>query len=208
MRLRGIIRLIARGAIALPLFAHGHGTEMLDARFEFEWNGAVRLTITADYSGNPMLTTEAEARDALTDALRVRFDETEHKLSELASLTMERSDQPDAESPMPRAPVDSTLKHELLRATWHWKPTVRELSFVVPEESKQTTLFWMNERGVKEHRWLMLLAKDRTPVIVLPGERTGWWIVAVVVIGLCVWCSRFRVWCSRFSVKAGRGESR
>lgn len=102
-------------------------------------------------------------------------------------MDMARTDQPDAESPMPRAPVDPSLKHELLRATWQWQPTSPGLRFVVPAESNQTTLFWMHEPEREKVRWMMLLGGDVTPWIAVPVAAAithGWaallWAVAGV----------------------------
>ena len=167
--------------MVLPLFASGHGTEMLDARFEFTLKeGAVKLTITADFSGNPMLANEAEARAALADALRVKFKDGEHKLSDLAPLNMELGNIPDPESPMPRAPVDPSLKHELVMAHWSWVPTAKNIEFTVPRTSNQTVLFWMNEPGVKEKRWSILISGDSTPVISVPESARRWLFWAVL----------------------------
>ncbi len=194
MLLNRVIRFVARGAIALPLFAFGHGTEMLDARFEFDSNGALLLQVTSDYSGNPMLADEAEARAALQDALRIEFEGSTHKLSELAPMKLELRDQPDPDSPMPRAPVDPSLKHQLVTATWNWQPRTKSVQFFVPKESNQTVLFWLNEPGVKDHRWSMMISGDRTPVITVPSQPSRWgWVLSLVLAGgIVAWYLRHR----------------
>jgi len=167
-RHRAIIRLIAGGAIVLPLLALGHGSEFLEAKFFFDRSGTAHLEMTADYSGNPMIPNEKEARAALDDILRVKIGDAEQKLTDLAPVKLEPRDQPDPSSPMPRSPEFQSMKHELLIALWQWQPTDKALQFVLPKERQHTMVFWMHEENVKDPRWVMLIAGDETPCIPVP----------------------------------------
>lgn len=152
----------------LPLLASGHGSEFLDGKFFFDRSGTAHLEITADYSGNPMIADEKEARAALNDILRVKIGDAEHKLTDLAPVKLELRDQPDPTSPMSRPPEFQSLKHELLTALWHWRPTGKAFQFVVPKGRQHSMVFWMLEENVKEPRWVMLIAGDETPSIAVP----------------------------------------
>ncbi|MBL9144156.1 MAG: hypothetical protein JNM99_10805 [Verrucomicrobiaceae bacterium] len=169
MRVRSIIRFIARGAIALPLFAFGHSTEFLDAKFYFDAAGIAHVEITADYAGNPMLSSKEEAESALRSALALMCGDQMRALTDFAPLIVAPRDKPDPDSPMPSGPEDPNTKHQLLTAAWQWRPDVTTLTFIVPRESSQTLVFWMKEPGVKEPRWKMLLPGESTPPIKVPG---------------------------------------
>lgn len=168
-----IIAIIAGGAIVLPRFAFAHGSEFLDAKFFFDEAGRAHLEITADYSGNPMLPTEADARAALADALRISWKGQDYPLSTLAPITIAPRKIRDPESPIPRPPQD---EHEpqFLTAAWTWAPDAESVHFLVPASSAMTTLFWMREPGVTPPRWSMLVPGDRTPLIAVPAKKFAW----------------------------------
>ncbi len=188
LRPSSIFRYLAGGAFALPLLVLGHGSEFLEAKFYFDATGTAQLEVTADYGGNPMLSNEAEARAALADALRVSFDDKEHKLSELAPVTIESRSQPDPESPAPRGPEDAQTRHQLLTARWQWRPSATSLRFFVPMQSLHTVLFWLREPDVHPPRWSMLIAADRTPAIPVPPRQRPWWLaLPVTLMGLWWW---------------------
>lgn len=208
LRYRAIIRLIAGGAIVLPLLALGHGSEFLEAKFFFDRSGTAHLEITADYSGNPMIADQKEARAALDDILRVKIGDAEHKLTDLAPVKLEPRDQPDPTSPMPRAPEFQSMKHELLSALWQWRPTDKTMQFVLPQGRQHSMVFWMHEENVKEPRWVMLIAGDETPSIAVPESLAAsqvvfftvpHWITTLVLLVLALaivllwrWCKRHR----------------
>jgi hypothetical protein len=187
-----IIQIIAGGAIVLPLLAFGHGSEFLDAKFFFDERGKANLEITADYAGNPMITSEAEACTALADALRVSFDGHDHQLADLAPLKIEPRAKPDPESPTPRGPEDASTPHQLLTAVWQWEPFAETMRFFVPMGSQHTVLFWMREPDVHPPRWSMLIAADRTPLIQVPQQpQQRWWLALITIpIGVLVWWRR------------------
>ena len=192
--LRRIIRFIAGGAVALPLFASGHGSEFLDAKFYLDARGLANLEITADYSSNPMLANEQEARTALADAVRVTINAQDHKLADLAPLKLEPRQRPDPESPTPRGPEDPQTRHQLLTAIWQWRPAAESLTFTVPKESMQTVLFWMREPNIHPPRWSMLIPGDHTPAIPMPPRPSlsaGWMaLLTLPFVGLWWWRRR------------------
>ncbi len=156
-------------AALLPLCASGHSTEFLDAKFYFDAAGIAHVEITADYAGNPMLSTKEEAESALRLALALSFGDQQRPLTDFAPLIVAPREKPDPDSPMPSGPEDPNTKHQLLTAAWQWRPDVESLTFIVPSESSQTLVFWMKEPGVKEPRWKMLLPGESTPPIKVPG---------------------------------------
>ena len=175
--LRFIVQLIAGVASALPLLVYGHGGEFLEARLEVQ-GGMVNLRMVAQYGDNPMIADEAEARQVLADALRIEVGTagTNHRLDELAPLVMAPRAARDPESPMPPATDDHAHSDKLLEASWNWAATEENVSFFVPETSRQTVLFWMPAPGEKSPRWSLLVQGDRTPTIFVkrPWWRTRW----------------------------------
>ena len=151
----------------LPLLASGHGSEMIQARLQFDDAGAAILEMTADYGDNPMLSSEEEARTALQDLLRVEVSGLQHRLTELAPLRIEERDHLDPTSPMPLPPEAANTKHRLLTAVWQWQPTGDLLRFTVPKGCMHDSLFWKQEPGEKP-QWCVLINGDFTPVIRVP----------------------------------------
>lgn len=182
-RLRFIVRLIAGGAGLLPLLVYGHSTEFLDARFELR-DGVLRLRIIADYAGNPMIADEAEARKVVADALRIELgaSKTQHRLDDLAPLKIAERGTRDAQSPLPQTEADPQKPHQLLTAYWSWAAPDGEVTFLAPETSKQTVLFWLREPDVSPPRWSLLVPGDRTPAIVVKHPwRTRVWIWGAII---------------------------
>ncbi len=176
----------------LPLLAYGHGMELMQARMDWQDNGSLRLEITADYGGNPMLNSEAEARDALQDILRIDVDGTEHKLKELAPLKLNRRDQFDPTSPMPPPPEAAGTKHQLLTAVWQWQPPAGwSVRFKVPKGSIHDVLFWRHE-GADLPQWRVLISGDSTPAMQAPqavdhslmAARVGGVSIIVILLAL------------------------
>ncbi len=188
-RLRFIVQLIAGVASALPLLVYGHGGEFLEARLEVQ-GGMVNLRIVAQYGDNPMIADEAEARQALADALRIEVGtaRTNHRLEELKPVVMAPRTARDPESPMPPSTDDHAHSEKLLEASWNWAATEEDVCFLVPETSNQVVLFWMPAPGEKSPRWSLLVPGDRTPAIsvTIPWWRSRWMTGAGVVLVLLV----------------------
>ena len=186
MRLRShIFSILAGGAVWFPLLVLGHGSEMMQVRLQFDASGAAVLEMTVDYAGNPMLSSEAEARVALQDILRVEVAGQQHKLTDLAPLRLEERSQLDPSSPMPLGPEDAATQHQLLTAIWHWRPTADQLRFTVPKGCVHDSLFWKQEPGAKP-QWCVLLSGDFTPVITVPHTSPSPLLIGLAILGVVV----------------------
>ncbi len=186
-----IISLLAGGATMLPLLASGHGMELIQARLQFNRAGAAHLEMTADYGGNPMLSSEEEARAALQDLLRIEVAGRQHKLADLAPIRIEERDQFDPASPMPPPPEAAETKHQLLTAVWEWLPVQDHVRFTVPAGCMQDVLFWKKEPG-GEPQWRVLINGDFTPDIMVPrpsysAAMIGFAILGVLALAAVAW---------------------
>jgi hypothetical protein len=151
-----------------PLFADGHACEFLVARLEVD--GAVmRLEITADYGGNPLIADAAEAEVAVRGILRVRRGTELHALEALAPLRMERRSEWDEDAPMAFAPAPDGLPHELVSGVWEWRTgAVSEaVMLAVPEGNLHDVLLWTRGDPLPGRRaqWMMLIEGESSPVI-------------------------------------------
>lgn len=166
-RLSAIITLLAGGAVMLPLFACGHGMELMQARLEFEAEGTVRLEITADFGGNPMLNSEEEAHSALQDLMLVQASGEWRQLAALSPLQWEERHEFDPTSPVTPPPATEGQPHQLLTAVWRWKPSQKALCFKVREGSVHDVLFWYNDSAGKS-QWRVLITGESTPPLPVP----------------------------------------
>lgn len=156
--------------LAIPSFAHGHGSEYLGAKLSWTASGAAQLEIYADYGDNPLLADEGSARTALTQSLEIETQIGWQPLQDLAQFTWEKRDQPDISSPLP---TDETGKpHQILTARWTWSPRsgLNELRFRGHPLLIQSLVFWLYEPGTAPEttRWAILLNGDVTPPISIP----------------------------------------
>jgi hypothetical protein len=124
---RFILSILAGGAVMAPLFAFGHACEFLVARLEVNGD-CLRLEITADYGGNPLIEDEAEARRAVRSILRVSSGEKVRALEDLAPLRMELRSDWDPEAPTAFAPAPDGQPHQLLTAMWSWQADADEVT--------------------------------------------------------------------------------
>lgn len=186
-RLRLIARIIAGGATALPLLLHAHNGEFLEARFARQQD-VLHVRIIADHGDNPMIADEDEARKALTDALRIEVgaSKSQHRLEELAPLDITKNAHRHPKSPVPGSEGHPEHHHHLMAATWKWSAPAGEVRFLVPETSRHTVLFWLDEPGVSPPRWSMLVPGDYTPVISIqrPAWKNPWLWSTALVAGL------------------------
>ena len=175
MTLRNILRVIAGGAWLLPLFASGHGNEFLLAKITLPDDGSVTVEITADYSANPMLANEAEARAALQKALSVVVGDRVARMDELAPLRYEDRTRFDPTCPLPSDPLSENQEHELITAVWNWKPNVASFSFESPKENPLSLLLWRVDLHKPDEKpgWVIMIAGDRSPLITLVQPQGG-----------------------------------
>lgn len=192
----------AGGTTAFPLFASGslcwlmlwllspspllgHGCEFLSARLSLlENNSVVELLITADYSGNPLLTDEKAARQALHEVLRIEHQGKTKRLSELANLDIQPSNDWHGAMPASLIPPANGLTHQLLKAHWRWQPDVSEIRFSIPEDCVHDVLLWQQEPGA-EVKSTLLITGDVSPAITisLPSRRPHWgWFIGTALL--------------------------
>jgi hypothetical protein len=172
-RIRSVL-ITAGAAIALPLSVYGHGSEFLLAKVQLMKDTSLLVEITADYGENPMLSSEDEARAALKDALSVRAGNAVRPLNDLALVHFEKRAQQDPTAPLPRDPLADDKPHQLLTASWRWKPAEDSVCFEVPQATSQTLIMWVMDQDQPPPvtKWRMLIAGDVTPPVALP--RTAW----------------------------------
>lgn len=189
--------LATGGALLAPLFVSAHGTEFLLGKLTIS-PGAMRLELTADCDGNPMIADRKEAAEILPVALQMRASDSAKALTAFAPLTLEDRSQFDETAPLPPGSFDNTIPHQLLTAVWQWKPDRESVRFEVPKANKHDVLLWVidSEKPQAEPRWMMLLGGDVTPEIALP-RGSGWWIgkwwmVGGVASGLILFVGWFR----------------
>ena len=173
----------AGAAIALPLSVCGHGSEFLLAKVEMMKDTSLLVEVTADYGENPMLSSEAEARDALKDALNVRIGERSLPLGSVVPVRFEKRSQQDPSAPLPRDPQSEGKPHQLLTASWRWKPAEGSLAFEVPASTPHTLIMWVMDESQPqlEPKWRMLISGDVSPPINIPR---GAWAMDKFTIGL------------------------
>lgn len=175
-----------------PLPASGHGNEFLFAKLSV-FPGEMRLEITADCEGNPMIADRKHAAAVLPVSLQVQLGDIRKGLVECSDVRIEERTKFDESVPLPPGALDNSVPHQLLTALWRWKPDRESVRFTVPKDSKHDVLLWIVDPA-KPHespRWSMLLGGDASPPIVMPGrEKSGWsdgrWWMAGGGIGLIV----------------------
>lgn len=168
MGLRAALLIIAAGGIiASPLRAFGHGSEFMLAKVLLARDGSVQLEVTADYGENPMLSSEVDARAALTGLLEVRGVGPVEKV---APPRFEARTRYDNTSPLPRDPAAEDKPHQLVTTVSRWKPDAESIVFEVPRNNPHNVVLWtVDEREPQAARkWVMLIAGDHSPAIAVP----------------------------------------
>lgn len=157
-----------------PLFVSAHGTELLLAKLSLA-PGEVRMEITADCEGSPMIADKKHASEVLPFALQMQTAEGEQPLGALSAVRLEDRTRFDETAPLPPGTFDNSVTHQLLTGVWCWKPDREAVRFTVPKDSKHDVLLWMVDpaRPDESPKWMVLLGGDVTPPIILPGR--GWW---------------------------------
>lgn len=181
--------LFAGGAFLAPLSALGHGCEFLLARVDAA-AGRVRLEVTADPVGNPLLADEAAAAEAVQSSLQVRTGSGLRTLAELAPVRIEARDRWDPEAPAFQSPPAADTTHRLLTAVWEWQTHLEQVAFAVPRGNLHDVLLW-RPAGGEPARWTLLIEGETGPVIAVPPLAVtppGWLLPGLVLAGLTgVW---------------------
>jgi hypothetical protein len=173
---RSILILAAGGAVLAPLCAFGHGAEFLSAKLTLLPDAEVRLEITADYSGNPLIVDELVAREALIDPIRLRRDETLVPLAELSAASVTQHDNWAEFAPASYLPYDTeTQPHILITAAWRWRSMEPEIVFEMPKGKLHDVLLWTCDQTNPDAppKWMLMLAGDKSKAI--PVHWTPWW---------------------------------
>ena len=175
-RLRSIFILAAGGAVLAPLCALGHGAEFLSAKLTLLPDAEVLLEITADYGGNPMIADESIAREALSDPVRLKYNETLVPLTELAAVNITQHDNWAEFAPASYVPSDTEGQpHALITAAWRWRSKTPEIAFEMPKGKLHDVLLWTRDQTnpAAPPKWMLLLAGDKSKAI--PVHWTPWW---------------------------------
>lgn len=177
-------------AAAVAASAFGHGCEFLLCRVDVN-DGRIRLQVTADLAGNPLIHSEEEAAHALGTSLQVRVGEELHALTDLGRLTLEKRSVWDADAPVVGAPLEAGQAHELLTAVWDWVPNSESVSFFVPKGNLHDVLLWHHADGMRDAqnpKWTLLIEGESSPLIQVPRARLAenwkWQAFALVLIFL------------------------
>ena len=174
------IILATGGTMLAPLFVSAHGTDFLLARLNIA-PGEMRLEITADCEGNPMIAGREQAAAILPAALEMQAGTVTGQLVQFADMRLEDRSQFNETAPLPPGTFDNSVSHQLLTGLWQWKPDHKSVRFTVPKGSKHDVLLWIvdssNPKG--SPRWMMLLGGDVSPPIVIPRRNWPdgrWWM--------------------------------
>ncbi len=183
LTLLGLLAAVAV-ALVLPAESFGHATEFILAKV-IPRPGGVDVEVTADYGGNPMLTSEAEARRVLSHLLRVRAGETDAEIASFAAPRFEERTAFDPTTPIPLDAEGETHPHQLLWAAWSWKCRPGSMAFAVEKDAGQTVILWTPPAtpGGKVH-WVFLMPGEVSPAIVIPRAARPKWEAACAGLGM------------------------
>jgi hypothetical protein len=190
--------ILAGGAILGPLPAFGHGCEFLLARVE-ALEGRVRVEITADPVGNPLIADEAAAVAAVRDSLQVHTGDGLRSLAALAPVRVETRDRWDPEAPSFQAPPATGEPHRLLTAVWEWRTSADQIIFAVPRGNLHDVLLW-RPAGDAPAQWRLLIEGESGPAIAVPREAgfpLVWALAGAICTGLAGGWLRCRGGCQR-----------
>jgi hypothetical protein len=181
IRRLGVFLLISI-ALSMPRDAYGHASEFILAKVIPE-KGRVRVEITVDCTGNPMIRSEAEARAVVEKALHIHAGGQTKLLSEIGPFRYERRTSIDPETPIPQDPEDLARPHQIVCAHWAWENPPSPVAFQNSKDSAQNVILWMPAASPGEKpRWSMLVAGDTSPEITIqPGSRSQLKYAAAII---------------------------
>jgi hypothetical protein len=173
---------LAGVAILCPLTGFGHGCEFLLARVE-AGEGGVRLEITADPAGNPLLVDETAAVEAVRRSLQVRTQSGLRPLEELAPVRLETRENWDPEAPLMQSPPAGDERHRLLTAVWEWQSPEEQVVFAVPRGNLHDVLLWRPVQG-EAAQWRLLIEGESGPAIPVPRAAgfPGWLLPGLLLV--------------------------
>jgi hypothetical protein len=189
-----ILVFIAGGAFQAPLSVWGHACEFLVARME-TGGGLLRLEITADHGGNPLLPDEEAAIQAVQEVVQIWSPSGPQKLAELAPLRIEKRTQWDLEAPASFSPPPDGTQHQLVTGLWEWRPDGREVVLSVQKGGIHDVLLWTLDHALpgRQARWMLLIEGEKTPPILIPASSSRFlWMAALLVPMLLLLGKRMR----------------
>ncbi|MEI9893744.1 MAG: hypothetical protein WDN28_07545 [Chthoniobacter sp.] len=173
---------LAVGAFT-PVSARAHSTDFILVKVT-PHDGRIEVELTADYGGNPMFSSEADAHSVLTKVLRVEARGQTRELVALAPLRFERRKQFDPTAPIPLDPAGSAEGHQLLCASWSWKCGAETVTFEMPEDAGQSVILWTPPQAPDQQaRWVFLLPGEHSPAIHIPARSMPSWLGASLAVG-------------------------
>lgn len=171
-----VIRISSFVILSSPLCAFGHGAEFLSAKLTLLSDAEVLLEVTADYGGNPLISDEAAAKEALLDPIRLRFGDSLLPMSEISPITVSKHDNWAEFAPASYLPSDTEAQpHTLITAAWRWRSEAPEVVFEMPKGKLHDVLLWTRDETNPDAppKWMLLLAGDRSKAISVHWP--PWW---------------------------------
>ena len=175
-RARSILILAAGGAVLAPLCALGHGSEFLSAKLTLLPDAEVRLDVTADFGGNPLISDESTARSALADPVRLNVEGHLVALSDVTEPSVSQHQNWTEFAPASYLPSDTEAQeHQLITTTWSWRSETPEIVFEMPKGKIHDVLLWTRDEAAPAAppKWMLLLAGDKSKAISV--HWTPWW---------------------------------
>jgi hypothetical protein len=173
---RAFIILHSSFVILAPAGTFGHGAEFLSAKLTLLPEAEVRLEITADFGGNPLIADEAAARSALVDPVRLRVGDHLVALSDVAGASLSQHQNWAEFAPASYLPSDTEgQEHQLITAAWRWRSKTPEIIFEMPKGRMHDVLLWTRDETNPDAppKWMLLLAGDKSKAISV--HWTPWW---------------------------------
>ena len=171
-----VIRISAFVMPMLPLCASGHGAEFLSAKLTLLPDAGVLLEVTADFGGNPLISDEAAAREALIDPVRLNVQGILVALSDIAKAAISQHQNWAEFAPASYLPSDTEgQEHQLITAAWRWRSETAEIVFEMPKGKMHDVLIWTQDATLPDipPKWMLLLAGDKSKAISV--HWTPWW---------------------------------
>jgi hypothetical protein len=167
---RGSFRAIAALVgflIALTAPAYPHAGEFILAKF-IQGKGSIRVELTIDCTGHPLIRSEAEAHQALSKSLILHAGGRVRPLGEIAPFRYERRTAIDPETPIPKDTHDTDRPHQIVTAHWQTELPAGTITLQNAADSGQSMILWNPpDTPGEQPRWIMLVPGDTSPPITI-----------------------------------------
>jgi hypothetical protein len=179
--------------------AHAHGIQYLLAKAQVTPEGNVRVEISADYRGNPLIENEAKAREAILGILNLQHRGQTRLVGEKTGFTFhaDRVMDPTCPAQFPLPP--GAGQHELLTAITEEPIGEGEVTFGIPAGNPLDVVFWQVDaqgQALPDQKYF-LIAGDTTKPLQIPPAAKGrpawpWLLSFMALLGLYGWSWRKR----------------